>query len=121
VTGQRRLQPDEVKLLESYIWTLPAGSEILFPSNRTTPIDRTTLHKLMKQYSERAAIPAEKRHFHVWKHSIATHLFDAGADLAFVQSRLGHANIQNTLIYAQLTSTTRDEQARRLFRSPRMV
>ncbi len=32
---------------------------------------------------------------------------DAGADLAFVKDWLGHANIQNTTIYTQLTNTAR--------------
>ena len=37
--------------------------------------------------------------YDIWfKHSIATHLLDAGADLAFVKDWLGHANIQNTTI-----------------------
>jgi site-specific recombinase XerD len=35
-------------------------------------------------------------------------LFDAGADLAFVKDWLGHANIQNTTIYARLTTATLD-------------
>jgi integrase/recombinase XerD len=47
----------------------------------------------------------EKRKFRCLKHSIATHLLDAGADLAFVKDWLGHANIQNTTIYARLTTT----------------
>jgi site-specific recombinase XerD len=38
----------------------------------------------------------EKRKFHCLKHSIATHLLDAGTDLAFVKDWLGHANISNT-------------------------
>jgi len=46
---------------------------------------------------------------------------DAGADLAFVKDWLGHANIQNTTIYAQLTNPARDQQARKLFASHRVV
>jgi site-specific recombinase XerD len=61
------------------------------------------------------------RHFHVLKHSIATHLLDAGADLSFVQDWVGHASIKNTVIYAQLTSRLRDEEARRVFASPYVV
>jgi hypothetical protein len=33
---------------------------------------------------------------------------------------LGHANIQNTTIYAQLTNPARDQQARKLFASQRV-
>lgn len=75
----------------------------------------------MGKYGERAGLPKVKRHFHVLKHSIATHLLDAGADIMFVKDWLGHKNIQNTLVYAQLTDGRRDEEARRLFASPKIV
>ena len=52
----------------------------------------------MQKYSKLADIPKEKRQFHSLRHSVAVHLLDAGADVAFVQDRLGHANIQNTMI-----------------------
>jgi hypothetical protein len=51
----------------------------------------------------------------VYAVSIATHLLDAGADLAFVKDWLGHANIQNTTIYARLTTATLDAQVRTIF------
>jgi site-specific recombinase XerD len=47
----------------------------------------------------------------------AVHLLDAGADVAYVCDRLGHANIQNTMRYMRYTTTTRDAQTRRLFAS----
>ncbi|HED04395.1 MAG TPA: hypothetical protein ENI60_06475 [Candidatus Fraserbacteria bacterium] len=55
------------------------------------------------------------------KHSICTHLLDAGADVGFVRNWVGHANIQNTLVYAQLRDQTRDGQARRWLGSERLV
>ena len=55
------------------------------------------------------------------KHSIATHLLDAGADLRFVQDWIGHASIRNTVIYAQFTSRRRDEEARKVFASSYVV
>jgi len=79
------------------------------------------LHHFMQMYGEVAGLPVEKRKFHCLKHSIATHLLDAGADLAFVKDWLGHANIQNTTIYARLTTATLDTQARKVFASHRVV
>jgi len=76
------------------------------------------LDVLMKEYAELANIPPEKRHFHVLKHSIATHLLDASADIRFVQDWLGHANIQNTVVYAALVSHNRETKARGYFLKP---
>jgi site-specific recombinase XerD len=69
----------------------------------------------IKGYGEKAKLPDDKRHFHVLKHSIATHLLDTGADIRFVQDWLGHANIQNTVIYAQISVGSRQEKARKHF------
>ena len=62
---------------------------------------KITLHHLMQTYGEQVGLPVEKWEFHCLKHSIATHLLDAGGDLAFVKDWLGHANIQNSTIYAR--------------------
>jgi len=70
---------------------------------------------------ELAGLPQEKQQFHCLKHSIATHLLDVGANMAFVKDWLGHANIQNTTIYARLTTATLDAQTRTIFASHRVV
>ena len=122
LSGVYPMQPDVIKQLRTYLRTRAEGdSPYLFISNRNVPIDRRTLWKMMQTYGRAADIPEDKRHFHILKHSIATHLLDAGADLSFVKDWLGHANIQNTTIYARLTSTTRDAKARQLFSSHRVV
>jgi site-specific recombinase XerD len=115
------LQADEIKILNAYLRARKNDSPTLFLSQRGTPISRRQLDTLMKHYGQLADIPAAKRHFHVLKHSIATHLLDAGADLRFAQDWVGHASIKNTVIYAQLTSRQRDEEARRVFASPYVV
>ena len=66
------------------------------------PIARRTIDWLMKRYGEAANLPPAKRHFHCLKHSIATQLLEAGADLRFVQDWLGHSNIQNTGRWADI-------------------
>jgi site-specific recombinase XerD len=115
------MQPDVLKAIRSYLRTRDDESPYLFLSNRNVPIGRFMLWELMQQYGEVAGLPEEKRKFHCLKHSIATHLLDAGADLAFVKDWLGHANIQNTTIYARLTTATLDSQARTIFASHRVV
>lgn len=114
--GDYPLWPDVAKAIKSHLRERKLqDSPTLFPSNFGTPISTRMLDVLMKRYGEDAKLPEDKRHFHVLKHSIATHLVTAGADPLFIQSWLGHANIQNTMIYTTLISTTRDEKARNLF------
>jgi site-specific recombinase XerD len=121
LSGVYPMQPDMVKLLRSYIRERTDSSPYLFVSNRNVPIDRRTLWCLMQRYGTTAKLPKEKQKFHILKHSIATHLLDAGADLSFVKDWLGHANIQNTTIYARVTTGMRDTKARQLFASHRVV
>lgn len=115
LSGEHPLQADEARALKAWLKSKDTDSPILFPSRRTLPISRQMLDVLMKRYAETAKILKEKRHFHVLKHSIATHLLDAGAELRFVQDWLGHSNIQNTVIYTALVSNSRESKAREYF------
>ncbi len=115
LSGVHPLQADEVRILKSYLRTRTDSLPYLFPSRKGAPISRAMLDVLIKGYGETAKLPDDKRHFHVLKHSIATHLLDTGADIRFVQDWLGHANIQNTVIYAQISVGSREAKARKHF------
>jgi type 1 fimbriae regulatory protein FimB len=119
-SGEHPIEADEARILKSYLkdrekhLTL-RDSPLLFPSNRNLPISRRMLDKLIKRYGEKAKLPEDKLHFHTLKHSIATHLLEASDDIRFVQDWLGHSNIQNTVIYTHLVSSSRAEKARKHF------
>ncbi len=97
LSGEHPLQADEARALKAWLKSRDTDSPILFPSRRSLPISRQMLDVLMKGYGEEAAIPKDKRHFHVLKHSIATHLLETGADLRFVQDWLGHSKSVTSL------------------------
>ena len=115
------LQPEDLRLVRAYLRTREDDSPYLFISNRGIPLERRSYWDLMQKYGKVAHIPKAKRRFHALRHAIAVHLLDAGADVAFVQDRLGHVNIQNTIIYMRYTTVTRDTQTRQLFASHRVV
>jgi integrase/recombinase XerD len=115
------LQPDDWRRIRAYLRTREDDSPYLFISTRGMPLERRSYWDLMQRYGRLADIPKAKRQFHALRHAIAVHLLDAGADVAFVQDRLGHANIQNTMVYMRYTTVTRDAQTRHLFTSHRVV
>jgi site-specific recombinase XerC len=73
------------------------------------------LHVLIQRYGQKVGLPEDKRHFHVLKHSIASHMLAATDEVRFVQDWLRLSNIQNTILYAYLTSPSREEKARKAF------
>src|SRR2546428_1210957 len=115
------MQPEDLRLVRAYLRTRQDDSPYLFISTRGIPLERRSYWDSMQKYGKGPDIPKAKRRFHALRHAIAVHLLDAGADVAFVQDRLGHANIQNTIIYMRYTTVTRDAQTRRLFASHLVV
>jgi site-specific recombinase XerD len=66
---------------------------------RARTMARQTLHVLFQTLAEEAGIPEGKRHPHVLKHSVASHLIAENTNLAIVQRALGHLSISSTMIY----------------------
>jgi len=121
MSGTYPLSSATVKLIRSYLKSRKDVSLYLFISNRVLPIDRRTLLKMMKKYGTTAGLPTEKQQFHALKHSIGTHILDAGEDIYFAKDWLGHKNIQNTTIYSKFSTGTRDARARKMFSSHKVV
>jgi type 1 fimbriae regulatory protein FimB len=113
-SGEHHLCREETRALKA--WLKIRGSEpgVIFASRKHSPISRQMLDVLMKEYGAAAELPKNLRHFHVLKHTCATHLLSRGFHVEQVQDWIGHANIQNTMIYAHITNGRRDEMARGL-------
>ena len=121
LSGVYPLEPADLRRVRAYLRTRDDESPYLFLSNRGASLERRSYWDLVQKYASLAKLPKAKRRFHSLRHSIAVHLLDAGADVIFVRDRLGHANIQNTMVYLRYTTATRDAQTRRLFSSPHVV
>ena len=80
------------------------SSGFLFLNNRGQQLSRMTLWKIVKKYSLEANINA-KVSPHTFRHSFATHMIQAGANLRSVQEMLGHSDISTTQIYTHLDKT----------------
>jgi integrase len=113
-SGDHHLCREESRVLHAWLKVRGALPGLLFPSNRRLPIDRTTLDKMMKRYGAMAGLPENLCHFHILKHTCATHLLDKGFNIEQVQDWLGHVNIQSTLVYAKITNMRRGQMAEQL-------
>lgn len=74
----------------------------LFISKRRTRLSPRSVWMLLKKYLRHTSIPISVSP-HKLRHSFATHLLDAGADLRSVQALLGHASLSTTQIYTHVT------------------
>ena len=98
VAAIARWLPDRMSLLHR-----AQRGDPLFLNLRGRRLSRQGMFEVVRANARRAGIPEEKVSPHVLRHSAATHMVEAGADLRSVQELLGHATISTTQIYTRVS------------------
>ncbi|MCF7818292.1 MAG: tyrosine recombinase [Kiritimatiellales bacterium] len=91
--------------LRENVWLLEGKKDArspVFLNKNGGAITARSIERMMKKYVLFCGLNAELSP-HSLRHSFATHLLDAGADLRSVQELLGHASLSTTQIYTHVS------------------
>lgn len=118
VWTERPLFSSVRELLEPILYPSESGQPLFV--GRDGPLRKRRIQALFTHYRDAAGLA---RHYtcHSLRHSIATHLLDAGLPLEFVQDHLGHRNIRSTTVYARITDNHRAAIFDRIEQSPWII
>ena len=114
--GKDRMVPiSELALLAlRRYWKTHRHTRLIFPGAHTktaTPMDKGSIQKALKRVLEDVKIK-KLISPHSLRHCYATHLLEQGLDLRSLQQLLGHASLNTTARYTQLTKVKQRDMSR---------
>jgi len=80
----------------------PEGDEAIFVNSLGGRLTARSVGRLVKKYSRHSGI-FRKVSPHSLRHTFATHLLDAGADIREIQEMLGHSSLSTTQRYTHVS------------------
>lgn len=83
-------------------------SGYFFVNNRGRRLSEQSIRILINKYAKNAGIGLHITP-HMFRHSLATYLIEAGADISYVQRILGHSSIKTTQIYIYVAAEAQAE------------
>lgn len=101
-SGRHPLQGDEMRALRKLKRDYNP-SPFVFTGNRHTPLSERTISHIIHMAGILAGFDFPI-HAHLLRHACGYYLANKGVDTRIIQDYLGHANIQNTVRYTQLSS-----------------
>ena len=115
------LPESTLAVLRNY-WKRHRNPKFLFPANGRNrksastagrPMGPSSVQGCMKRVVTKLKLTKAVSP-HTLRHSVATHLYEAGVSLRWIQKFLGHSNLQTTLIYLHLTDDAEQDGRQKL-------
>jgi site-specific recombinase XerD len=98
------LSDRNLDLLTEYWFQCGRPRDILFPSSWTgTYLDKNSINQYFKKSAFRAGITKHVTS-HCCRHSFASHLFENGVDIKYIQALLGHVDPRSTEVYVHVSN-----------------
>jgi integrase/recombinase XerD len=110
---QIKLWPKTCELITLYIQKYrstprPLYRHRLFINQRGQALTRSGIHRLCQKYLRRALPPKRLKSLHAahsFRHALAVNMLCGGKSITDIKIRLGHENIQSTMVYLHMDLT----------------